>query len=178
MVLTIEQILNANTDEDLLKLLSGELQRFFPPEVRKNPVIFLSRLYAAPAGLRAMAATYELDVSLALDDLAWHFVNHHGLFELAEETIFGLRELEAQEAADIFQSALAIIKPHWQDLNQIPVGEEHEWLDSKGIQTQMNPLNERMWKSLKQYEDNSLMSLWPAYARKHPERCVTVAGRD
>jgi hypothetical protein len=120
-----------------------------------------------------MATTYDLDVSMALDDLGWHFVNHHGSQELAEETILGLDELEANEAGEIFRAALEIIKPHWQGLENMAQSKAaHDWLDSKGIQDLMNPLNDRMWKLLKQYDKSSLMSLWVTYARKYPERCI------
>ena len=82
-----------------------------------------------------MAATYDLDVSMALDDLAWHFINHDGSMEFAEETVLGLRELEAPEAADIFHAALEIIAPHWQELEDgMQAKAAHDWLDSKGIQ--------------------------------------------
>jgi hypothetical protein len=37
---------------------------------------------------------------MALDDLGWHFYNFHSR-ELAEETYRGLRELGADEAAEI-----------------------------------------------------------------------------
>jgi hypothetical protein len=120
-----------------------------------------------------MSRTYELDVSMALDDLAWHFVNYHGSMELAEETISGLCELEAPEAAEVFQEALAVIEPHWQELEKVARSKAaHAWLDSQGIQELMNPLNDRMRKLLNQYDKSSLLSLWAGYARKHPERCA------
>ena len=173
MALTIKQISNAGSDDELLNLLTGELRQRFPPELRDDPIVFLSRLYAAPDGIRAMAVTYELDVSMALDDLAWHFINYHTSIELAEETIAGLNELETPEAAEIFRKALDIIKPHWQELERVSQSKAaHDWLNSKGIQDLMNPLNDRMWMLLKQYDKSSLMSLWVTYARKHPERCV------
>jgi hypothetical protein len=174
MALTMEQIRSAGSDDELLNLLGGELQRLFPEEVRNDPIVFLSRLHGAPSGLRAMAVTYELDISMTLDDLAWHFVNYHSSLELAEETITGLIELEATEAAGIFREALAIIKPHWQELEHIAQSKAaQDWLDSKGIQDLMNPLNDRMWKLLKQHDKSSVMSLWAAFARKHPERCIS-----
>lgn len=65
-----------------------------------------------------MAATFGLDVSMALDDLAWHFVNHHSV-DWYEETSQGLRELEAVEAAELFEKAFAIIEPHWIELESV-----------------------------------------------------------
>ena len=120
-----------------------------------------------------MASTYELDVSMALDDLAWHFVNHHASVDLAEETIVGLRELEADEAAEIFSAALAIVKPHWSELETTEgAAETHEWLDATGIQDKVDPLNHRMWGYLSKWPNKSLMDCWVAYARNHPEDCV------
>jgi len=175
MALTIQQICSTNSEGELFKLLGSELQQLFPPELENDPVVFLSRLHAAPAGLRAMAVTYELDVSMAMDDLAWHFINHHSSLELAEETIAGLNELEASEAAEIFEEALAILKPHWEDLeNALQSKNARDWLDAKGIQNQMKSLNTRMWKQLEQFGENGLLSLWVAYARKRPERCVQM----
>lgn len=124
-----------------------------------------------------MAATYDLDVSMALDDLAWHFVNHHSSQDFAEETIQGLHELGAAEAAEIFAAAFAIIKPHWQELEAVSLKsakEAHAWLDAKGIQNQINPLNDRLWSLLRQQPTNSLMDYWVTYARKNPEHCLAT----
>jgi hypothetical protein len=175
MALTVEQIHNAGSNDDLFKLLGKELEQLFPLEIRRDPIVYLSRMRVASLGLRAMATTYELDVSMALDDLAWHFVNHQRSFELVGETVDGLKELGAPQAAEIFEAALAIIKPHWDCLPEVAAlkggGAKHDWLDSKGIQSQMDPLNNRMWKLLDQYENRSLLSLWTIYARKYPKHC-------
>lgn len=121
-----------------------------------------------------MAATYDLDVSMSLDDLAWHFTNHPN-FEFAGETLLGLREFEANDAADIFESAMAVIEPHLLELHELLVGESgdrHAWLDTKGIQARMDPLNRRMWALIKQLPGHSLFHYWRIYARKFPEHCV------
>ena len=176
MALTVEQIRSTKTDEELLGLLLNELKRTFPPEIRGDPVVFLSRVQNSPAGMRAMAETYDLDVSMAMNDLAWHFINHHNSFELAEETIAGLNELGTTEAAEIFEAAFAIIKPHWQELENVSHSKTgHDWLDSNGIEKLMNPLNKRMWNLLKTFGETGLLSLWVTYARKYPDRCVSCA---
>jgi len=122
-----------------------------------------------------MAAIYELDVSMALDDLAWHFVNHHDL-DLCEETSNGLRELEATEAAEIFDAAFAIVRRHWEELGAVAQNKDfgfvHAWLDEIGIQKQIDPLDDRIWKLLDPWRDYGLMQYWITYARKYPERCV------
>jgi len=174
MALTTAQILNTESDEDLLRLLQGELNALFPPESRRDNVVFLSRLQSAPVGLRAMAATFELDVSMALDDLAFHFVNHPDL-DLYGETRSGLRELGATEAAEIFESAFAVIEPHWERLGEVGENEEfgfvNTWLEQKGIQDRIAPLNKRMWELIDRWPKHGLMQYWITYARENPARC-------
>ncbi|HWD92957.1 MAG TPA: hypothetical protein VG938_11490 [Verrucomicrobiae bacterium] len=124
-----------------------------------------------------MAATFELDISMALDDLAWHFVNWHDL-DLCAETSNGLRELGAIEAAELFDAAFAILRPRWDELQTFAQNESsdsadaHDWLEETGIQKQIDPLTERMWRLLEQWRDHGLMHYWITYARAYPERCV------
>jgi hypothetical protein len=177
MALTIAQIREAESDEVLLRLLQAELKALFPRELRSDKIVFLSRLHSAPPGLRAMATTFDLDVSMALDDLAWHFVNHPDL-NLCTETSDGLRELEATEAAELFDAALAIVKPSWDELQMVAQKQEsgtanaHDWLDETGIQKRIDPLTKSMWKLLGQWRDYGLMYYWISYARAYPERCI------
>jgi len=179
MALTVAQIQAVKLDDDLLRLLMGELNLLFPQELRRDRIVFLSKLQAMPPGLRAMAITFDLDVSMALDDLAWHFANHHDL-DFYEETLRGLRELGATEAAELFGQAFAIIEPFWHELGEIltekhPEG-THDWFDQKGIQERVDPLNDRMWKLLNQWPDQGLMHYWIQYARQYPLQCVLPSG--
>jgi hypothetical protein len=104
MALTELQIIESGDDEALFKLLSAELQRRLPDGEGDDLDAFLRTTRAMPTGLRAMAATYQLDVSLALDDLGWHFMNWlHRPY--CEETAWALRELEAFAEAEIFAEA-------------------------------------------------------------------------
>lgn len=175
MELTTEQISSAKTDDELFKLLGDELARLFPPWLLKDTETFLAGLRAAPRGLRAMAAIYELDVSMALDDLAWHFVNHHDQ-RFYEEARLGLRELEAHGAAILFEKAYAVIAPRWdelgRELDKPQGGDVHDWLDSTGIQKQVDPINHEMWQLINQNREFGLLSYWLSYSRKYPERCV------
>jgi hypothetical protein len=175
MALNISQIQAVKSDEELLRLLMGELNLLFPQELRRDRVVFLSKLQVAPLGMRAMAMTFELDVSMSLDDLAWHFANHYDL-DLYEETLLGLRELGAVEAADLLAEAFSIMEPYWPELGEIVDGKHpdgtHEWLDQNGIQERIDPLNKRMWKLLNQWPELGLMRYWLDYARKFPQRCV------
>ena len=175
MALTIQQIRDASSDEDLLRLLQTELNLLFPPESRRDVPVFLSKLQTVPAGLRAMAATFELDVSMALDDLAWHFVNYPHL-DWYEETLQGLRELEVGEAAELFEKAFAIVEPHWDKMGEVAKDEKfgaiHDWLNATGLQKQIDPLDDQMRKLLDQWPETGLMHYWMVYARKYPARCV------
>lgn len=111
---------------------------------------------------------------MALDDLAWHFGNHND-DRFLEETVAGLRELEAFEAADIFLSAWGIVKPFLPELRSSNWDHEEfsDYLEKTGIQAKTDPLSRRMWEICKQGGDLGLMRYWLGYARKYPERCVT-----
>jgi hypothetical protein len=80
------EIIHSSSDDELFALLGKELESRI--SAKSGSAEFMSEIQGLPAGLRAMAATYELDVSLALDDLGWHFGNWHSE-DLAEETARG-----------------------------------------------------------------------------------------
>jgi len=61
----------------LFSLLGRELKDRITTK-RGSPE-FVAEIKELPVGLRSMATTYELDVSLALDDLGWHFGNWHSV---------------------------------------------------------------------------------------------------
>lgn len=111
MKLSLADIQNEKDDERLFKLLTSALNELFPPDVQNDQNQFVIALTNAPSGLRAMAGIFDLDVSMSLDDLAWHFGNHNDE-RFLQETVASLRELEALEAADIFLSAWEIVKSY------------------------------------------------------------------
>ena len=112
MALTEEQIRDCTSDEELFQALSAELHRRLPDGEGDDLDLFVERLRALPKGLRAMAAIYQLDVSMALDDLGWHFANwHHRPY--CDETLRGLQELEAHEPAEIFSEAYELAQSYW-----------------------------------------------------------------
>jgi hypothetical protein len=80
--LALESI-SSSSDDKIFKLLSKELEGRIP--AARNSPEFLPQIRTLPLGLRAMAATYELDGSLTMEDLSRHFGNWHDK-ELAEET--------------------------------------------------------------------------------------------
>jgi hypothetical protein len=105
-----------------------------------------------------MAGIHDLDVSMALDDLSWGFGNHNDERFLSE-TEASLGELEAVEAADLFRSVRLIMEPHF-----------HDCLESTGLQSRVDPLNEEMWALCEKCSDNGLLQildkLCPIVSRK------------
>src|ERR1044072_6686578 len=129
MALTEARILECKTDDELFELLGLELTSHFPNEegdTWEDLDDFVEKLRTLPVGLRAMAAIYQLDVSLALDDLGWHFMNwQHRPY--CEETLHGRRELEAMEAADLFEAAYQAAQPFWDQVAAMTFDEFVKW---------------------------------------------------
>ena len=173
MGLSVEAILATKKDDQLFELLSGALQELFPPELQEDRDRFIAALANAPRGLRAMAGIYDLDVSITVDDLAWHFGNHNDE-RFLEETVLSLKELEASEVADIFLSAWQIVSLFLVEIRNTDwTGQDFsEYLKTTGIQSKIDPLSERVWAICKQRGRLGLMQYWLVYARKYPERCV------
>jgi hypothetical protein len=165
--LTLETI-RSSSDEELFALLGKELEARIP--ARRGSREFVAQIRTLPAGLRAMAATYELDVSLTMDDLGSHFGNWHDP-NLGEETRLGLEELGAAELADVFKEAFRLAVRYWHELGARNWG---QWYHGSPLEKAMAPLNERAWSILKG-KKNGIFSYWVEYAREYPER-VGVAG--
>jgi len=161
MSLTVEAI-DSSSDDELFSLIGKELQHRVPSK-RDSPE-FLAEIRTLPPGLRAMAATYELDVSLALDDLGWHFGNWHSE-ELAEETSQGLEELGAHELAGLFRKAFELAKHYWTDLG---AKNWTQWYHGSAFEKSIAPLSEQAWSILKD-KPNGIFKYWVDYARRHPE---------
>jgi hypothetical protein len=169
MAVITTKSLASGSDDEVFELLGRELENRIS-SARGSPE-FVAEIKELPAGLRAMAATYELDVSLALDDLGWHFGNWHSV-DLAEETAAGLRELGAQELAELFGAAFDVAQDYWMEL-----GAENwmDWYHGSALEKAVEPLSKRAWAILKERK-NGIFSYWVDYARKHPERvCTEIA---
>jgi hypothetical protein len=181
MPLTESRIRECVHDDELFKLLSEELQWRLPGGEDDDLDVFLTRLRAMPAGLRAMAAMYQLDVSMALDDLGWHFANwHHRGY--CDETLWALRELEASEAAEIFEQAYALVQPYWDKIGALlaeygDFDDFAEWYWKSDLDKALLPLNKQMWKLCEgsdgKYE--GLLRYWAPYARKYPYKVTQMA---
>ncbi len=161
-VITVESI-RSGSDGGVFSLLGHELENRIT-STRGSPE-FIAEIRDLPPGLRAMAATHELDVSLALDDLGWHFGNWHSI-EFAEETAAGLDELGAHELAEVFRAAFELAQDYWMEL-----GSEHwmDWYHGSALEKAVDPLSRRAWAILKPRR-NGIFSYWVEYAREHPER--------
>ncbi len=162
MPLTVQQIVAVKSDKELFGLLSAELEQRLGKQISDEALV--KAVQTLPTGLRAMAATHRLDVSMAINDLGWHFHNHPHR-ELCAEICRGLRELEAFEVLEIFEGAHALIEPHWEKLGSLA-----SWYEASGVEAAMLPLNQRLWKICSQSPDYGIMQFWLGYARNYPER--------
>ncbi len=163
--MTIDEIIAAKSDDDLYNLIACELEARLPP---RQPIEgFVAAIQTLPPGLRAMAATYDLDVSLALDDLGWHFGNWHHV-ELAHETIRGLRELGADRMAEIFAGALEHAQRYWSEL-----GSQNwlEWSPGSPLATAVGPLTNEAY-GIWEKQPQGLFSFWLSYARRCPGKLI------
>ena len=167
-----DAIRRAKTDEALFKVLSSELARRLRSSGRRGAPVSVAQHAAKvarlPTGLRAMASIYELDVSVTLDDLGFHFGNWHSK-TYAHETERGLRVLGAQEPADIFARAFRVAAQYWAAFTR---DDFVEWYYKSTLERRLRPLNLKIWQ-IHQSREHGLLTYWLDYARRHPER---VAG--
>jgi hypothetical protein len=169
MALTIEQIRGSHDNDQLFELLSAELQRLLPAEKQEDRDWYYETIETLPRGLRAMAGMYFFDKSMALDSLAWHFGNQNEERDL-RETLNGLSELEMPEIAEMFEQ----MRPHMAALQAGDFGgkEFADWLVDIGAEDFADKKDDDIWAYCRSAGDLGLLSSWPIYARKYPERCV------
>jgi hypothetical protein len=167
MALTEAQIAQSAGHDDLLDLLLSELRIRLPTERPFRFDRFLRKIEAIPLGLRAMAATFELDVSMTLDDLGWHFGNwtHRGY---CDETLRGLRELEAGEYTEMFAKAYEWVGPHWDNILSLRPDGFGDWYNGSDFKKATEPLSSRWWELEK--IDGGIFGCWTRYARKYPHK--------
>jgi hypothetical protein len=116
-------------------------------------------------GLRAMAATHHLDVSLTLDDIGWHFLNF-GHPSHVNETELGLRELGLPDVADIFREAYALVRPHLPEIRR-PGGDYYAVIEQAGHSKRIDELTDQ---ARAQLGGQGIYRQWAAYAKQHPDR--------
>lgn len=170
MALHAEQIEACPDNNALFKLLAAELSERLGASEGDDLDLFVTRISQIPVGLRAMAVVYQLDVSLTLDDLGWHFANwHHRGY--CEATRWALGELGAHDHAEIFAEAYRQVQPFWDEIGTLRArdfGGFAAWYANSELGRLMLPLTKRMWEL--QEIDGGLLGFWTLYARKHPER--------
>jgi hypothetical protein len=130
---------------------------------------FAANIALLPPGLRAMAATHWLDISLTLDSITWHFGNF-GEPQLVAETEAGLRELGLHELALCFVEAKELMLPLLAQRSEAD-GDPHEILERAGLKARGEELDGRA-RALDDLGPGKsiIYEAWIRYARQHPER--------
>lgn len=131
---------------------------------------YAAGLMNLPAGLRLMAATYHLDLSVTLDDIGWHFLNfgEPAFVALTERC---LRELGLQNLADWFLEARDIVVPHLAGIQ----GPEDYYgrLEESGQMERIEDLTELVRRAGAESDFSLYGSIifgsWVRYVREHPE---------
>jgi hypothetical protein len=130
---------------------------------------FAANLATLTPGLKAMAATHCLDVSLTLDSITWHFGNfgEPGLVALTEA---GLRELGLAELAECFVEAKNLMTPLLANRTEED-GDPYEILERAGLSELAEDIDRRA-DALDDPEpgQSAIFKAWIRYARQHPER--------
>jgi hypothetical protein len=126
---------------------------------------FAEEIRCLPPGLRAMAATHHLDVSLTLDDIGWHFLNFGHPSHVAE-TELGLRELGLPDLADMFREADTLVGPLLSEIRR-PGGDYYGVIEQARHTKRIDELSSRARSVL---GDQGIYPRWAAYAREHPDR--------
>lgn len=127
---------------------------------------FALEIRPLPAGLRAMAATHHLDVSLTLDDIGWHFLNF-GHPSHVEETEYGLRALGLPEVAAMFHEAYQLVQPHLGKIRR-PGGDYHAVMQDVGAMERINELTDRARVAIGK---QGIYRHWAAYGERIHSEC-------
>lgn len=153
--------------DEILRVLTNRVAG--DPYNRSGDCSFGAGLANLPAGLRAMAATHWLDVSLTLDSITWHFGNF-GEASLVEETETGLHELGLDELASCFREAKEFMIPLLANRTEAD-GDPYNILDQKGLRLVSDELDSRAWALGDLGRGRSVIyEAWTRYTRQHPER--------
>jgi hypothetical protein len=156
-------------DEALLKELFAVLSGRAVGDPYGDDAAFAECLASLPLGLRAMAATHWLDISLTLDSITWHFGNF-GEPHLAAQTEEGLIELDLHELAECFREARDLMVPLLSQRTESD-GDPYQILEKKGLRERGDEIDERAWAADNPSGSRSVIyDAWVRYARKHPER--------
>ena len=156
-------------DDALMK----ELEELLVARALGNPYTtdgsFAANIALLPPGLRAMAATHWLDISLTLDSITWHFGNF-GEPHLVAETEAGLRELGLHELASCFVEASDLMIPLLGHRTEAD-GDPYQILEHAGLKTRGEEVDKRASALGNLAPDKSaIYEAWIRYTRQYPER--------
>jgi hypothetical protein len=156
-------------DEGLIK----DLFQLLTARVSGNPYSdegsFAHNISSLPPGLKAMAATHWLDISLTLDSITWHFGNF-GEPGLVAETEAGLRELGLLELAQCFVQARDLMLPLLAKRTEAD-GDPYEILDRAGLRGKGDEIDRRAWAADGRGPgESAIYKSWIRYTRQYPER--------
>lgn len=153
--------------------LRDEIDQFLTTHAKGDPYsddgTFAATIGRLPPGLRAMAATHWLDISLTLDSITWHFGNfgEPGLVALTEA---GLRELGLPELADCFIEAKELMQPLLARRSKAD-GDPSEILERAGLQARADEIDGRASALGNGVQGESVIyDAWIRYTRDHPDR--------
>ncbi len=153
--------------EEILELLSVRVSSLGDPYSSDGS--FAAAISALPPGLRAMAATHWLDISLTLDSITWHFGNF-GEPGLAAETEAGLSELGLHDLAKCFREAKKLMLRLLADRAEGD-GDPYEILDRAGLKARGEELDDRAAALGNLGPGKSVIyETWIRYARRYPDR--------
>jgi hypothetical protein len=157
-----------NDDDGLLKILFELLSS----RVKANPYGsdsgIAGEINQLPVGLRAMAATHHLDISMTLDSVCWHYRNF-GETKFVDLTEEGLRELGLEELADVFHEAGLVMMP----LNTPKLTDWNAAIEENGLEARVEEIDRRGWDvygEAAKPSNGTIYDAWLRYARQHPER--------
>jgi hypothetical protein len=161
----------AEPDEVLFERITSILSDKVTASPYADDGEFAAQIKGLPVGLRAMAATHCLDVSLTLDDICWHFGNF-GDPALANETEIGLRVLGLSDLADCFVDAYRIMCSLTDESSD---GEDlYDVLERHGLGDRAAAIDKAAWAIEKcretKFNDSAIFGAWLKFAREFPER--------
>ena len=159
LTLTDEKLL-----EEIFSVLSKSVSTIADPYSEDGS--YAAAVASLPTGLRAMAATHHLDISLTMDDIGWHFLNF-GEPGLVRETEAGLRELGLDEIAGYFVEAHTIVNPLKSEIKEAK--DYYECLERRGVMDRINELTDKASATQPKLSGSAIYAAWTKYARVHPE---------
>jgi len=174
----------AKGDKDLLAAIFSELTERVAASPYASDDGYAKEISKLPIGLRAMAATHLLDISLTLDDIGWHFLNF-GEENFVVETETGLGELGLDNLRAWFAEAYGIMKPYLKAIDSGTIVSTpdayYEWLEQSRNSQRINELTDYAQDLCKGCSEDASGSViyeaWIRYARAKPDLVFSTDSR-